>query len=306
MVAIAAALLALSLLPAARAQGACAAALHYDEAAFGYAREAYSLMYVNESYLSRLEAMTSALGNASGAECASLASNLSALAAAGPSLVAAARRHFALFVGSTLATVAALALGAAALLRWGRELAWRAWLRAHANYVVRLSGGGPARASSSRDPDSYVTYAAGLLIVLAVGLFGVLGFQLFWRPGPFTVLALLNSQKEIGDYPTVVPPGSSALLYVMIKNEMNELELYQVRAFVSPASYGPLEAPGHSLINQTMYVVVRPGQNVTVPLVLRAPSAPGQYKLVVLLYNYTGSGFEYMNLFNQLYFNVSG
>ncbi|WP_048812791.1 hypothetical protein [Acidilobus saccharovorans] len=309
--AAAAVLLLVALMAIAPAMAECGPAISGGEAAFAYAERAYhSYLFVNLSYDSELNELMINASYANGTACSSLASRARALESQGPLILARARSDFWTLMGSVIASVVALSLGAFASVRYGRRLTWRLWMYAHRNYKVVLREG-PRREArpSEAGPERFPLYVAGLFIVLAIGLSGATLAQLYWRPGPFSVIALLNSNLEIGDYPQELLPNSNVTLYVLIKNEMNDVMLYQVRVGVLNASL----PPGPSSLNESisgydLYMVIPSGHNATAPIVLRAPARPGQYKLLLLLYYYnvsTGS-FYYSGLFNQLYFNVTG
>lgn len=309
--AVAAALLLVAAIAVAPAMAECGPAIADGEAAFAYAERAYhNYLFVNMSYVNELNELMVNASYANSAVCSSLASTAKALESQGPLILARARASFWRLMGSVIASVVALLLGAFASVRYGRRLTWRLWMYAHRNYKVILREGPRREARPSKaGPERFPLYVAGLFIVLAIGLSGVTLAQLYWRPGPFSVIALLNSQLEIGDYPQVLLPNTSTTLYVLIKNEMNDVMLYQVRVGVLNSSLPPEPSSLNESINSyDIYIVIPSGHNATAPVVLRAPARPGQYKLLLLLYYYNVSSrsFYYSGLFNQLYFNVSG
>ncbi len=298
-----------------RAQSTCAQAMDLAIRDYLYASKAYNLMLYNYTYISDLNA---ALANISGISatvsgCSLALGALSRLSSVGPSMVSRARASFYSFIVEVSASSAAAIIVAIALDRWGRRLAWRLWLSSHARHVVKalrepreeeLAGvGRPAR--HGRDPDSYVTYAVGLLILIAVGLVSALLFQLYWRPGPYSVIVLLGPQREIGGYPRSLAPGVNTTLYSVVSNHMNKLEMYQLRAYITYASVPLQDTASNYTESYTYYFVIYPGSSHVQPITFTAPTVPGQYKLVIFLYAYNITGFGYLGLYNQLYFNVT-
>ncbi|MGC9072525.1 MAG: hypothetical protein ACP5HK_07560 [Acidilobus sp.] len=295
--------------PVTRAQ--CPQAVAAGERAYFYAWKADDYLYVNESYDERLYQLMVQASYASNVTCPGVAQNLARLASLGPSLLARARLSFYTFISTVVVSVAVLGVGAWLSATRGRGLAWRLWLIAHRRWVVERTGAkeAPPLGSDYRaDPDKYPLYLAGLLVVVAVGLAGVTAFELYWRPGPFSVIALLNLQGFIGDYPQDVPPGSNVSLMVLVINRMNQVMLYRVSVAVVNSTAPPQPSSlGGALDSYDLYVVIPSDHNATAPIWFRAPISPGQYKLLLLLYYYnaTTGGFYYSGLFNQLYFNVS-
>ena len=292
------------------AKAECPQAVAEGESAVRYAQEAFGYLYVNQSYLERLYQLMINASYSGNSSCQQVASEMAGLASQGPYMVARARLYFYALIAGVSSSVAFLGVGAWLCVGRCRRLAWRAWLAAHRKWVVSRTGSqAPVRAyQGDADPDRYPLYVAGLLVIIAVGLAGVTAFEIFWRPGPFSVIALLNPQGLLGDYPTSVPPGSNVSLMVLIIDHMNEPMLYRVSAAVVNVTAPPAPSSlSGSMENVTVYVVVGPGRNATAPLVFTAPASPGQYKLLVLLYYYnaTAGSYYYSGLFNQLYFNVT-
>ena len=292
------------------ARAECPQAIAQGESAIRYAQEAFGYLYLNQTYLERLYQLMVDASYSDNSSCQQVSSELAVLASQGPSMVARARLYFYALIAGVASSVAFLGVGAWLCVRGCRRLAWRAWLAAHRKWVVSRTGSqAPIRAyQGDADPDRYPLYVAGLLVIIAVGLAGVTAFEIFWRPGPFSVIALLNPQGLLGDYPTSVPPGSNVSLMVLIIDHMNEPMLYRVSAAVVNVTAPPAPSSlSGSMENVTVYVVVGPGRNATAPLVFTAPASPGQYKLLVLLYYYnaTAGSYYYSGLFNQLYFNVT-
>ncbi len=288
----------------------CTQAVAAGETAVSYAQRAYGYLYLNESYVERLYQLMLNASYATNYTCAQVTSNLSRLADYGPRMLAQARASFYAMIGAVSASVAALGASAWACVRYCRRIAWRAWVLSHRRWVVERTGVGsaPSGPPGGADPDRYPVYAAGLFIVLAVGLAGVTAFELYWRPGPFSVIALLNSQGLIGDYPALVLASSNVTLMVLVINHMNNVMLYRVSIAVVNSSAPPDPSSlARAQESFDLYIVVPPGQNATAPLRFMAPSTPGQYKLLLLLYYYNSTTglFNYSGLFNQLYFNVT-
>ncbi|MGC8567355.1 MAG: hypothetical protein ACP5M8_06885 [Caldisphaera sp.] len=144
--------------------------------------------------------------------------------------------------------------------------------------------------------------AAGFFIVIAI-IFSINFFMSYWRPGPYSLLALLNQNKELGGYPREVPVNSTLNLYVYIENHENILSLYEVKIYVVNASFVvnskvyPKGKPYY-----TFYDLIENSKNDTIPFSLSF-NKEGDYKIVVLLYIYNGTGFEFTGLYNQLYIN---
>jgi uncharacterized membrane protein len=143
---------------------------------------------------------------------------------------------------------------------------------------------------------------AGFFIALAM-IFSINFLMSYWKPGPYSLIALLNENKELGGYPNEVPVNSTVNLYIYIENHENKLELYEIKVYVENSSF---------IVNSTnypkgkpylvFYDLIKNNQNNTIPLNVTF-SKPGNYNLIILLYMFNGSDFINTGLYNQLYIN---
>lgn len=151
--------------------------------------------------------------------------------------------------------------------------------------------------------DDKIKYvSAGFFVVLAILFLGNFLMN-YWKPGPYSLLATLNENKQLGGYPREVPVNSSLILYAYIENHENKVELYEVKIYIVNTSVN---------VNSTFYLHVRPyrkfyvlvgnGKNSTIPFKISF-ERPGSYKIAILLFAFNGTTFQYTDLYNQLYIN---
>ncbi|WP_157463196.1 hypothetical protein [Caldisphaera lagunensis] len=127
----------------------------------------------------------------------------------------------------------------------------------------------------------------------------------YWKPGPYSLLATLNTNKELGGYPNNVPVNSTFTLYAYIENHENKIGFYEVNVYILNASID---------VNSTFYLHKKPylkiysiinnNGNSTIPFNVTFEKS-GQYKIALLLFLYNGTDFQYTNLYNQLYVNAT-
>lgn len=127
----------------------------------------------------------------------------------------------------------------------------------------------------------------------------------YWKPGPYSLLAVLNENKQLGGYPDNVPANSTFILYAYVENHENELGLYKVNVYILNTSVDVnstfyLNAkPYHSI-----YLLINNNGNSTVPFTITFNKA-GEYKIALLLFMFNGTDFQYTKLYNQLYINAT-
>jgi len=145
-------------------------------------------------------------------------------------------------------------------------------------------------------------FTTGFFIIIAV-IISINFAMSYWKPGPYSLLALLNDNKELGGYPSKVPVNSSTSLYVYIENHENKIALYQIKIYIVNSSF---------IVNSTHYPNWKPyyvfydlinnNQNDTIPFNVTF-NKQGDYKIVILLYMFNGTNFVFTGLYNQLYIN---
>jgi uncharacterized membrane protein len=124
-----------------------------------------------------------------------------------------------------------------------------------------------------------------------------------WKPGSYSLLALLNGNKELGGYPSEVQVNSTSSFYIYIENHENKLALYEIKIYIVNSSF---------ILNSTslqkckpyyiFYDIINNNKNDTIPFNVTF-NKPGQYKILILLYMFNGSNFNYTGLYNQFYIN---
>jgi uncharacterized membrane protein len=149
--------------------------------------------------------------------------------------------------------------------------------------------------------------AVGVIIVIAV--LNVSNFYLGNRVSePFSQLAILGPNKEIGNFPTTLVAGHKFSLYGYVGNHEGTVNYYQVLVKLGNQSTQISNSTYARAAELTSYgQVLANGQSVVFPVGLSLV-APGDNQRIIFelwMLNTTSSQFFYSGLWAQIWVNVT-
>jgi Predicted membrane protein len=197
------------------------------------------------------------------------------------------------------------------LYRYLPALYWELWYRTHKNWKIFRLKSNKRKAEnkgSSYKVDEQIAIFA-LIVVIIIGGFLVSNYFLAnLNKNPYSSLGILGPNGKIGDYPKNLKLGQNFTLYLYVENEEGHIMYYQVLVKIGNAT---------SIVNQTNYLNVPPiatysfillnHQNETRKITLAINVTGENIKLIFELWAYSvnQNSFKYINIWDQLFVNVT-
>jgi len=136
-------------------------------------------------------------------------------------------------------------------------------------------------------------------LVILTGLFSFGYYILQVQPKEhFPILLVLNSQGELGSYPTNLIPRENASVILLVKNYEGKPELFMIKVYLVNGSFNSTIGTYYNIVNY---------KGEWKQLILFSINNTGIYKIQFFLYNYdiNSNTFRYTGIFTQLIVNVS-